>query len=469
MTGKQQGVHVRINDAATGKPTPVRVRFTDEAGTYHAPLGRLTRFSTERGIEVGGSTQIDGEAWAYVDGAFEILLPPGRFRVQVAKGPEYRPLDETHVVQAGRLSMRLTIERDADLRGDRWLAGDACTHFLAPHAALIEAAGEDLAVLNLLATESRSDGAPALANICAFSGQEPCLSLPGHLVAVNTLNASTLGRLLLLHCHRVVYPLSFDHANESWILEDWCDQCHRKKGLVVADDFFGSPNRPDEMLAEIVRGKIDAVRIADPSQFEEWYALLDAGIRIPAVAGSGKDRNVGTVGSQRTYARIEPGQELSYRGWIDAVRSGRTIVSNGPLLGFSAAGVDPGDAVDGERTVEVSVWSSAQRIEIVANGEVAATAVGAGTPQVVRLDLRESGWIAARCVDSNGRWAHASPIFVVSGTEPVRRAEARKRWTARLDENLTWARTPGSIADGRAAELMIAAFVEAKAKLQRQP
>ena len=44
VSHKLQTVHVRVNDA-TGQPTPVRVRFTDDDGVYYAPLGRLTDFA----------------------------------------------------------------------------------------------------------------------------------------------------------------------------------------------------------------------------------------------------------------------------------------------------------------------------------------------------------------------------------------------------------------------------------------
>ena len=48
-------VHVRVNDAGTGQPTPVRIRLTDAAGNYYPPLGRLAQFATGRGQDVGGN------------------------------------------------------------------------------------------------------------------------------------------------------------------------------------------------------------------------------------------------------------------------------------------------------------------------------------------------------------------------------------------------------------------------------
>ena len=49
MSAKLQTVHVRVSDVATGQPTPCRVRFTDEGGVYHAPLGRLEILSRSGG------------------------------------------------------------------------------------------------------------------------------------------------------------------------------------------------------------------------------------------------------------------------------------------------------------------------------------------------------------------------------------------------------------------------------------
>jgi len=477
VSGPTQAVHVRVNDAATGKPTPVRVRFTDEAGTYYAPLGRLTEFSQDPGIDVGGNTLIDDEAWAYVDGAFEILLPPGRIRVQVAKGPEYRLLDDWHVVQAGRLSMRLTIERFIDMRAQGWFSGDVATYNLTPHAALLEAAGEDVALLQLLVVERRIENRHSLANICAFSGQEPALANPPHAVIVNSKNQSDLGDLVLLHAHRPIFPLSFRSATDSWILEDWCDQCHRKGGLVIADHWLECwrGEAPEEMLAEIVRGKIDALLAFDRESLGFWYEFLNAGLRIPLAAGSRKDSNCEVVGKQRVYAYV--GNEIlapGNRDWIEAVRRGRSFVTNGPLMLVRFDEFFPGDSVLVERAklglnMEVVVRSAEgfHDAEIVFNGEVVDRFAADQPRSVVSLTAGIGGWLAARYVSPDGAlWAHTNPIYV-EGNEWPQRAGARARLTARLDRNLRWAREPGNVADDRAREHLIQVLVEAKNALQR--
>src|SRR5438477_841183 len=110
-------IHVRVNDAATGQPTPVRIRFTNPAGEYFAPLGRLTEFATGDNEDVGGNLQLGSQRYAYIDGTCEIELPPGPIRVEIHKGPEYEPRFLEVLLKPGQRALRTTIERWIDLRG----------------------------------------------------------------------------------------------------------------------------------------------------------------------------------------------------------------------------------------------------------------------------------------------------------------------------------------------------------------
>src|SRR5262249_14213553 len=156
----------RVNDAATGQPTPVRVRITDSQGVYYAPLGRLTHFASGPNEDVGGNVLVHGLPCAYIDGQCEIRLPASRLLVEISKGPEYQTLRREVTLGTGQMALRLAIERWINLRAEGWYSGDTHAELMMPHAALLEAAAEDLAVVNLLA---RSSGA-AISNLLAFSG-----------------------------------------------------------------------------------------------------------------------------------------------------------------------------------------------------------------------------------------------------------------------------------------------------------
>ena len=101
MTTALHTVHVRINDAGTGQPVPVRVRFSTADGHYYAPFGRQTEFATGRNQDVGGNVRLGLKAHAYLDGQCEINLPVGPVRVEVSHGPEYLPLDREVVIGPG--------------------------------------------------------------------------------------------------------------------------------------------------------------------------------------------------------------------------------------------------------------------------------------------------------------------------------------------------------------------------------
>src|ERR1700722_5177946 len=261
-------VHVRVNNATTNKPTPLRLRFLDERGTAYVPFGRVAAFAEQPGVDVGGSVRRGTERFVYIDGACEIRLPAGTIHVEGTKGPEFSPLRKQVPLGPGQISMRLGVERWLDLRREGWYSGDTRAHALTPHAALLEAAAEDLAVVNLLAEETAAvgDKPVSLPNLLAFSGTVPALASAGHLVVVNTLNSHPqLGTVSLLNSHRAVYPLrSGAPGSDDWSVADWCDQCHRKRGVVVWPDL---PRlRPEasqgEALAATILGKIDAFELS---------------------------------------------------------------------------------------------------------------------------------------------------------------------------------------------------------------
>jgi hypothetical protein len=497
-------VHVRISDAATGQPTPVRVRFSSPEGQTFAPLGRRTDFATGRNQDVGGNVHIDGQPFAYIDGTCEVRLPTGPVRVDVHKGPEYLPLCQYGALGPGQASLRLKIERWSNFREEGWYSGDTRAHFLTPHGALLEGAAEDLAVVNLLAAECTVRGPygrdyVAVPNLLAFSGQRPALELPGHLVIVNTQNAHpVLGTLGLLHCHRVVYPLTLGGADswDEWTLADWCDQCHRKGGLVVWTRSWHESQgfMYGESLADLVLGKVDALEqdFCEDAPFDvvpDWYRLLNCGLRVPLVGASGKDSNDIVLGCVRTFARLRPGEALTCKTWMEAVRAGRTFVSNGTILRLTVEGQDPGATIglpSGTPTVHVRAEAEGTRpfgrLEIVLNGSVVAQAEAAGSPVAnaaidVRVPTSAGGWLAARCGDSpaifdrGGQrvFAHTSPVYlVVKGSTPPVDQAALALFIDHLERMLQWVRDKARCRDEHQREHLAEVFWAAREALLRR-
>lgn len=540
-------VHVRVNDAATGQPTPCRVRFTGPDGTYYAPFGRQTEFARGWNEDVGGNLhierwtvdakgrrQLDARKYAFIDGTCEIRLPGGRIRVEVHKGPEYKPVFQEINQPLGKMTLRLTLERWIDLRAEGWYSGDTRCHLLTPHAALLEGAAEDVALVNLLAqeldvravAEYKDSGRitwtsyRAVPNLLAFSGQRPALELPGHMVVVNTLNyhglssdlrdsPACLGKLSLLNCHRVVYPLRFGptfrkvrgrfrlEGWDDWTLADWCDQCHRKGGLVVWSDIQWNPEAGcysgGEALADVILGRVDALEVEPFHSFGTfacWYALLNCGYQIPLAGASGKSWNNLPVGFMRTYARLREGEPLSYARWIEAVRAGQSFVTMGPLLRFTVDGQEPGSVLHLPRTGTVLVRAEVRSLEpfasldLVVNGNVIKTVKPTGSPLSAVLErevkISTNSWLAASCryepLGEQGflmmcldHAAHTSPVYVRIADRPTRAdRKAVATLDAALKEMLEWVRNHARCKTEQQRENLAAIFSDARKRLTRR-
>jgi hypothetical protein len=159
---------------------------------------------------------------------------------------------------------------------------------------------------------------------------------------------------------------------------------------------------------------------------EDYYDFLNLGIKLAMSAGSDVPWG-GTIGEVRVYAQA--GSPFSIDGWFDAVKQGRTFVTNGPMLSLSVNGAGPGDEVrvNSGETVQVQArgWAPSQigppsRLEVICHGEVLRSAESADPKQEelqLQFNMRpeESLWIAARVRSRNDGVAHTSPVYVSVG------------------------------------------------------
>jgi hypothetical protein len=481
-------VHVRVSDAATGQPTPVRLRLVDAAGVCRMPFGRLVKFALAPGADVGGQVRLGSVDFAYIDGICEVRLPPGPVRVEASKGPEYLPLCRDVVLGPGKIALRLTMERALDWRSRGWYPGDGRAQDMSPHAARLEGAAEGLDVVNLLAYErpSHENRPAAFVNLLAFSGTEPALEGPP-CVVVNTCNTHpVLGTVALLNCHRVVYPLRFGAPAglDDWSVADWCDQCHRKKGLVTWPDWprLTTEHPQGEALAALLLGKIDAFEVGPNSKsWINWYQLLACGQRLPLVGASGKDSNTVALGALRTYARLEPNQEFRYGAWIESVRAGRTFVTDGPLLSLTVNGQEIGSVLSlskEEQTVRIQAEARSvtpfARLECVYNGAVLAAGDADSEQRAATIEaevpIAGSGWLAARCLGADGAFrAHTSPVYVQKEGRPLHPdADTMAPLLAILDRTLAWVQREARCPKEQQREHLMQIVLAARQELLRR-
>jgi hypothetical protein len=158
------------------------------------------------------------------------------------------------------------------------------------------------------------------------------------------------------------------------------------------------------------------------------------------------------------YTRSAPA--FDYGDWLQALRDGKTFITNGAALGIRVNGEEPGSTIQAEPGSKVHVeidWRShyaVNRIEIIQDGAPVRTrdfdqGSNEGTFDA-EVTVDSDGWIAAR-LGSDSRdsfaqalWAHTSPVYLDSGGRaPSVRADDAQFFVDQIDDSLSWINTGG--------------------------
>jgi hypothetical protein len=219
------------------------------------------------------------------------------------------------------------------------------------------------------------------------------------------------------------------------------------------------------------------VHLLKGDPWANWYALLNAGFRIALAGASGKASNRALIGQSRTYAHLG-GEPWSYAAWIEAVRAGKTCISEGPFIDLQVDGKLPGAMlsvpVDPRTRVQASIGplDSMGALEIVANGVVRVQQVataGASISITAELDPGGLRWIAARYRRSDGAFvAHTSPIYFPDQAGSPGAAMGRlKALRELLLRGASWAATKAAFRVERNRAGLVSTFREAALALEK--
>jgi hypothetical protein len=212
---------------------------------------------------------------------------------------------------------------------------------------------------------------------------------------------------------------------------------------------------------------ISSVDTPYPWELNIWYHTLNVGFRT-RIAGETDFPCIydGRVGIGRTYAKVAGA--LTYAGWLDALKAGRSYVSDGKthLMDFSVNGAEvvsgasevrlnaagtvkvklqaaaylpetPNDAIRKLPYDEKPYWdverarigdSREVPVEIIVNGRAVARKIivadGAVHPLEFTVPVEGSSWIAARVLPA----AHTNPLFVIVNAQPIRASRRSAEW-----------------------------------------
>jgi TolB protein len=483
---------IHVSDAATGRPVPARVSVRGQDGRYFASDGAW-RHADEAFVR--GDQRFE-YGYFHTRGRDTVVVPAGRVTVEVWRGPEYRTVRREIDVRAGEMPpLRVALARLVDMAARGWWGGDLHVHMNyggayrnTPAHLALQGRAEGLHVVeNLIVNKEqripdiaywRADPDPvSTADFLLAHGQEFHTGFWGHTGLLGLTDYYILPDY-------AAYPrtaLASLYPTNA-VVADLARAQDGLMGYVHPFDFSPDTSRiqggvPYELPIDAALGKLDYLEVMGYSDHlitsEIWYRLLNCGFRIPAGAGTDAFPNFaslrGPPGLLRVYARVEGGGRRAtglptrggHRRFLDAIKTGRTFVTNAPLLDFQITGPDdvtrqPGDEIRlpaGQHELQVRAILRSNvpldHLELVENGRVVSSLALKGertsADTTFTVTTQRGAWYVLRAWSDRPQlpvldlypFATTSPIYVQVGDAPVRsRADAEYflAWISRVEE-----------------------------------
>jgi hypothetical protein len=417
----------------------------------------------------------------------------------------------------GESSVTAALRRWSHMAADGWYSGDVHVHLhyggeylLSPQDASLAQRAEDVHFMNMMVA---NQGSFFIHDEEHFEGKPHALSGAHHILQWGEEYRNDFyGHMCMYGIEKLVPPI-YSGFRMSDRIDDMpanavaARLCHDAGGaLSYAHPLFDSLEldrvftrsrtvEAKELPIDAALGVIDAVDIMSyPSRNMEssrlWYRLLNCGLKLAATAGTDtfmNDCDNGTFSNPpagvRVFARVEGA--FTTAAWCDAVRAGRTFVTNAPMITLDVAGRGPGDEITvtpGDKLrfeAEAGSHVPFERLEIIVNGDVVASAdaSGGGHEAAISHELTagESCWIAARVtggvhehvLDRDGVFAHTSPIYVRIGDAPVARRDDAAYFVDWIERLIAMAEATGVYQSDADRESVIALFREGQENYRR--
>ncbi len=441
-------VEFQVKDKKTGEFTPCRIHLLDRAGKPQR-AGALPFWRDH--FVCPGAARLD--------------LPPGDYTYEVERGPESATARGAFTVKGtDPVQVRVQLERLADLASEGWWSGEMHVHRSLSDIELLMQA-EDLHVAPVITWWHNRKGSRT-----EWAGERrlpdnPLVRFDGnryyHVLAGE--DERTGGALLYFHLRQ---PLELpNHDGEYPSPLKLVAEARRHKGWIDIEKPFWW-----DVPVWLASGQVDSIGLANNhmcrsqmSETEAWgkprdtdrlpaprgngfwtqeicYHVLNSGLRVPPSAGSASGVLPNPLGYNRVYARVDG--EFSYDRWWEALRAGRSFVTNGPLLRVRVNDQWPGHVFTGAegKAIELEVKASLtardpiKSLEIIKNGWVERTVPfeeWKKTGTLGKVRFQESGWLLVRTIVDNPktfRFASTAPYYVEIGEKKRRISKASVRF-----------------------------------------
>ncbi len=310
------------------------------------------------------------------------------------------------------------------------------------------------------------------------------------------------GHVMFLGIRNLVRPVSLGQGLTGAGFDDrplrlGIDDARGQKGTVI----WCHNTNGHEDVPSALSGRLDALNFFDGSRSgkleDNYYRYLNIGLRMPISTGTdwfmydfsrvyAKSGRLAPRGETSNASRSEAATlpALTLQSWLDAVKAGRTVATNSPLLTLRVDGRDQGDTLNLEQPRTLRVEGTGigrhdfQRLQLVHNGkpvfeQAAAKKAGhyeARFTRDVRIDT--PGWLALR-IDSITRnelgavlYAHSSPVYVDVSGRRIFDLDAAQALLRQVEEGRADIRARGRFSSPAAADKLLALYEDAAADLQ---
>ena len=444
VTVAQIGViDFQIVDAESKEQIPARIHLWDSTGKFIKPP--TLPFWHDHFV---------------CNGKVRLRVPPGDYRFEIERGPEYRVhYGSFRMLPGARESKVIPLKRILDMSEKGWYAGDLHIHRPIKDVPLLMGA-EDLYVAPVITWWNQKN---------IWSNRElpnPLLQLVDKKRYMHVLSGEDErdgGALLYHNMPEVIditagtkhYPSSMQYLmsirkmpgvhidiekpfwwdTPLWIASGMVDSIgllnnHMQRSKMLPNEAWGKKRDPQRFPGVHGNGKWSQ---------EIYYQILNTGHRIAPSAGSASGVLDNPVGYNRVY--VHCGEDFSWDTWWSNLKAGRVVVTNGPLMRPLVNGKLPGhvfEAEAGEKvtlqaTLSLSVQDKVEYLEIVRDGLVIENVPldeyakrGGRLPEV---EFTESGWMLIRAVTNNPktyRLASSGPFYVeIGGARRISKASTQ--------------------------------------------
>ncbi|WP_372723925.1 hypothetical protein, partial [Novipirellula sp.] len=414
---------IRVDDETTGEPASARLEIFrgDESGR---------RMSIRRTVPAGIGVVIDR--------TLDVSFPDGPYTFRLTRGPEYRVIRGNFALDPESLDEHgVRLPRMIDMLDKGWTSGDCCV-LASPNSLPLRMASEDLHVAAVLGREDAKpiagrdrDDPPANdpswiredavhdrgllfygfpveleepvelektaelteANVPEKTAGRPSSKLPvvARLAAIPKNDPTDIEHKDANNGGGTDFRVAIENPF-AWPLPVWLAS-QRVDGFFILGDWL----RLDRKIINPADGREpDGPRTEHPTELGRWaeriYSnLLEAGFRIPPLAGSGSDAPTTPVGYNRLYvaAPLETYRQLdadanaavrvlSETEWWHRAFRGNSVATNGPMLLPTLSGQIPGHVFTAnggqvltlQPEIQLSVRDPVDYLEVIHNGEV---------------------------------------------------------------------------------------------------